>query len=520
MPAVVAASSLFSSCDAPKSAKPNLLVIQTDEQSFRTLSCYRELMNESEANIWGVGSNVETPNLDRLAREGALCNNYYAASPVSTPSRASFQTGLYPIATGAPINGMTMDPTLPTFAEMLRREGYQTDMVGKWHLAGTAHTDKLFVNPGEACGYMDRSYLFETNHAKWYKIVGEPIDVVASNKTPEVVDPSMYSTDFLVDRCLEMLDRDKDKPFCMMLSIPDPHSPNIGREPYKSMFKNMRIEKPATHAEELVAARPAWAVGGKNEAQNFNPNQVREYFAMVKCIDDNIGRVLNYLDHNNLSDNTIVVFTSDHGEMMYEHNKMDKGVAYQGAIKIPFLIRYPSKIKAGKIIEKSYTTCDFASTILGLMGCAQIDGEQHGINDAEILLNDEDVVKSDRIVYITDSPFNTWTAAVDGRYKLVLSCRDTPCLFDLERDPAEITNFYSDPAYAKVVERMQPELLRQMELYKEPAIDLGFKYLLSSDDTVEYVSPYQGLTLKEIVKLEPEVLGAAIKAIEQRCYNR
>ncbi len=518
MPAVAAAGSFLGSCAAPAEQRPNLLIIQTDEQSFRTLSCYRELLDSEQAHIWGKEAKVETPHIDRLASEGALCNNYYASSPVSTPSRASFQTGLYPIATGAPINGMTMTEGLVSFAEVLQNDGYQTDYVGKWHLAGVPHTDLLFVNPGASFGYMDRSYIFETDHRKWYKIVGGPMDVTASNKTPEEVDPAMYSTDFLTDRCIEMLERDmhQEKPFCMMLSIPDPHSPNIGREPYTSMFKDMKIEKPQTMAEELVAARPAWAVGGKNEAQNFNPKQVREYFAMVKCIDDNVGKILEFLDENNLTENTIVVFTSDHGDMMYEHHKMDKGNPYQAAVKIPFLIRYPKGIKAGKIIETSYTTCDFGPTILGIMNSGEIEGA-HGINDAEAFLNDNELVESDRIVYITDSPFNTWTAAIDGRHKLVLSCRDTPYLFDLERDPSENINFYSDPEYKEVVARLQPELLRQMEQYGEPALALGFKYLLSEDDTVEYVSPYQGLNLKEIIAIESEVLGAAIEQIQDKC---
>ncbi|MFI3322815.1 MAG: sulfatase-like hydrolase/transferase [Rikenellaceae bacterium] len=522
-PTLAVASSFLGSCSSVGGQKsdnrPNLLIIQTDEQSFKTLGCYRELVDSSQAYAWGMDAKVETPNIDRLAREGVLCNNFYAASPVSTPSRASFQTGLYPVATKAPINGMAMDANLPTFAEMLRRDGYQTDYVGKWHLAGTPHFDKLYMNPGYAFGYMDRSFVFETNHSKWYEIVGEINDIVPSNKTPKVVDPAMYSTDFLTDRCIEMLERDKDKPFCMMLSIPDPHSPNISREPYKTMFGNMKIDPPTTMDSELVAERPKWAVGGKNESKAFDAKQVREYFAMVKCIDDNVGKILDYLDENNLTDNTIVVFTSDHGDNMYEHHKMNKGNPYQSAAKIPFIVRYPNKIDAGKVIEKSYTTNDFAPTILGLMGASQIENV-HGINDAQTFLNSEKVVDSDRIVYLTDSPFNVWTAAIDGRHKLVLSCRDTPYLFDLEKDPLENINFYSDPAYKEVVERLQPELLRQMKQYGEPALDLGFKYLLSEDDTVEYVSPYEGMSLEQINKAESKVLSDAIYQIYDKCYNK
>ena len=115
--------------------KPNLVIIHTDEHSFRTLSCYQNLMPEQEAFVWGKGCNSTTPNIDRIANEGAICMKYYCSSPVSTPSRASMITGLYPQATGAPKNGMFLSDKIPTFASILSEKGYVTSYVGKWHLA-------------------------------------------------------------------------------------------------------------------------------------------------------------------------------------------------------------------------------------------------------------------------------------------------------------------------------------------------------------------------------------------------
>lgn len=526
VPHILAATALVSCVGANGNKsktgdRPNVLVIQTDEQSFRTMSCYRELMCSEYANIWGSEAKVETPHLDRLAREGAIYTNYYATSPVSTPSRASIQTGLYPIAAKAPINDMPMDTNIETFADVLRDEGYQTTFVGKWHLGGTPAIGSLYLQPGHNAGWSDREYMFETEHNKWYVENEFPLRLKAVNKAPKENQESMYSTDYLTNRCIEKLERDSKggKPFCMFLSIPDPHSPDIAREPYKSMYSEMKVEMPVTMSEEMTAKRPKWAVGGKNESQAFNANSVREYFGMVKCIDDNVGRILDYLDENNLAENTIVVFTTDHGEMMFEHHKKDKGVPYESAARIPYLIRYPAKIKAGKVINKTQTNADFAPTILALTGSRQINGLQHGIDDSKILLSDEMEVNSDRIIYITDSPFNVWTAATDGDYKLVLSCRDTPWLFDLEKNPQETINYYSDPAYKEIAEKLQKELLSQMELYKDPSIGLGLKYLLSEDDKVEYVSPYEGKTLKEINQLESQVLGKAILDIHKKCFN-
>ncbi len=499
--------------------RPNVLIIQTDEHNFRTLGCYRQLMAEAQAYPWGKGIEVSTPNIDRLANEGAICTNYYASSPVSTPSRASFQTGLYPVVAGAPINGMAMDPSCRTFAQVLQEEGYQTNFIGKWHLAGVPFLGSLYMAPGYDFGYADRTYQFEGGHSKWYTELHDPYGIKASYKTPEVQDPNMYSTDYLTNRCLELLERDKDKPFCMVLSIPDPHSPDISREPYTTMYSDLEAQAPATMSTYGSAERAGWAIGGKNEAGEFSQKSVREYFGMVKCIDDNVGRILDFLDENGLAENTIVVFTSDHGDMLFEHHRINKDLPLESSAKIPFLIRYPSKIMAGKVVESAYTNVDFVPTILGLLEAPQIEGV-HGINDAQALTSDEAKVSSDRIVYMTDSPFSEWTAATDGRYKLVLSCRDTPWLIDRQVDPDELHNFYSDPAYSQIAEKLQQELVRQMELYKEPALALKRPFLYSADQEVTFKNVYEGLTDQEIKACEEDILNNAIKAIHQDCYNR
>lgn len=498
--------------------KPNLLIIQTDEHTFKTLGCYRNLMDKEQAFVWGEGIEVTTPNIDRIANEGAIFTSYYASSPVCTPSRASFQTGLYPIAAGAPINGMPMDPNLTSFAEILRSEGYQTNYVGKWHLAGTPNLGYPYMEPGYAFGYMDRTYMFEGTHNKWVETINQPNVINVSNKTPKEGEKIEYTTDYLTNRTLELLERDKNKPFCLMVSIPDPHGPDIAREPYKSMFKDLAVKEPKTMDPSLVGNRPKWAVGGKNESEEFDIESVRAYFGMVKCIDDNVGRILKFLDDNKLTENTIVVFTSDHGDLLFEHKRINKDLPYESSARIPFLVRYPKKIMAGKIVRKAYTTIDFAPTILGIMNAQSIEGV-HGINDADIFLNSEKEVVSDRIIYMTDSPFNEWTAATDGRYKLVLSCKESPWLFDMKTDPSELVNLYSSPAYTEIAQKFQKELLRQMYLYKEPALDLGFHYLLSANDKVTYVSPYEGKSVKEIPKMEKEVLNQLILNIHAKCYR-
>ncbi len=522
-------SAITPSC-SPESARkaqsadrPNLLFIMTDEQTTRSIGCYREYMDARQAYSWGPEAVVETPHLDKLASEGAMCLNFHSSSPVSTPSRASFQTGLYPVTAMSPINGMAMDPSRKTFATILNEEGYQTILVGKWHLAGTPSLGrKLYMAPGFDFGWKERTYAFETKHQKWYEIVGEPNKILVNNRRDNT-DPDMYSTDFLTNRAIEAIDRakQKDNPFCLFLSIPDPHSPEISREPYTSMYKNMKVEAPVTCTEEAIANRPIWATQGKGEARTkFNPRNVREYFGMVKCVDDNIGKIVSYLKENNLYDNTIIVFTSDHGEMMYHHNRMDKGLPYDDSARVPFLISYPGKIEAGKKIYSSYTCCDFAPTILSILGAeGKLEGID-GIDDSKNFLSKQMEVRSDRIVYITDSPFNDWVAATDGRYKLVISTRDTPWLYDREIDPLETVNEYDNPKYKDIAQKLQTSLIAQMKQYNEPGLGLERPFLYSSDATNNYEYIYEGQTFRQIVDSEKEVLPAAIFNLHDKVYRK
>ena len=504
--------SLVVSC-AYASEKPNLIVIQTDEHTINTLGCYRRLVGDINDSPWGKNV-VQTPNIDRLAKEGAICTRYYASSPVSTPSRASFQTGLYPVSTGCPINDMPMNPNLITYAEMLKRDGYQTSYVGKWHLGGVPNIGRPYFEPGYNFGYMDRTYMFNDGHWKYFESVKQP-NKIRSYWSGPVKPGFIHVTEYLTDRCLELLERDKNKPFYMMLSIPDPHSPDIASEEYLQKYINLDYEAPETMVTNDTDQRPRWVRGGQYNVNKdkFDKKALANYFAMVECVDDNVGRILDFLDKNNLTDNTIVVFTADHGDMLYEHSRVNKGLPYESSARIPFVIRYPEKIIPGKIVNTVYTCVDFAPTILGLMGVKQIPGLQEGINDAQAFTNKEKNVKQDRIVYTTASPFNDWTMATDGRYKLVLSCRETPWLFDLEVDPDEMKNFYNNPKYKEIADRMQKELIRQMKLYKEPALSIGLPYLYKSTDKVNY-NP-----AKYKSKVQPNALLPMIHTIEKVCMR-
>lgn len=468
----MATAAACSKAMAGKSTRPNLLIIHTDEHNFRTLGCHRKLMADKQAHMWGKGNVVETPNIDRIANEGAICANYYSTSPVCSPSRASFMSGLYPMATDVWKNSIPMNNRVVTFAEVLRRQGYATSYLGKWHLDGKGHPQ---FAPDRQFGWADNRFMWNGGH--WKKMgfddQGNPMVAAKNYKTGKPTmrvdgaDDKSFTTDWLTDRALEILERDYKKPFCMMVSIPDPHTPNTVRKPYDTMFADMPFEAPHTKITMPKGTLPGWRSSeGKNGGKAFNREELIGYFGMVKCIDDNVGRLLKFLDDKGLTEDTIVVFTSDHGDMLFEHDKLNKGQPLEGSAHIPFVIRYPRKINAGKIINKAYSTADFAPTVLGLMGAPKLTGI-HGIDDSAVLLNSSPEITDERISYMAEAN-GSWVATMTHRHKLVYSSKGEPWLFDLQKDPDELINFYSDPVYRSVLERLHAELVRRMDLIKGP----------------------------------------------------
>ena len=457
-------------------SKPNLLIIHTDEHNFRTLGCYRDLMTEDQAFVWGSGVKVDTPHIDSLARDGAICDSYYSSSPVCSPSRASFVSGLYPIATDVYKNDIPLKEGLITFAEVLKNQGYATSYLGKWHLGGEA---KPGFAPEHKFGFEDNRYMWNRGH--WKKLGlredGAPYIAARNNKggpasRVDGADEKSFTTDWLTTRTLEIIERDQNQPFCIMVSIPDPHGPNTVRAPYDTMYKDMVFQNPRT-MDFPVEKMPKWhRVGDRNTARELNQRQMQRYFGMVKCIDDNVGRMLADLEAGGLDQNTIVIFTADHGDLMGEHRRHNKGMPYEGSAKIPFVIRWPEKIAPGKVVNTAYTTVDFGPTILGIMGIEEEIPNAHGLNDAAAFLGDEKVVDDDRIVYMTTSASQT-IMAVNRRYKLVLSQADDPWLYDLHKDPDELVNVYADPEYKEIAESFKAELIAQMARYNEPALRKG-----------------------------------------------
>lgn len=450
--------------------QPNLLVIMTDEHNFRTLGCYRALLPEAQAFVWGPGVKVETPHIDWLARHGAIADRYYATSPVCTPSRAAFVSGLYPQNTGAPRNNLPMNDSVVTFAEVLRRRGYATGYAGKWHLDNDARPG---WTPPRKFGFEDNRYMFNRGHWKNLQLTpdGARIGAVDGRGEPSYAlagaDAKSFTTDFLADRAVEFIRAHRDRPFCYMLSIPDPHGPNTVRAPYDTMFDRAQFRQPHT-ATQTGKKLPGYAA---TILEQFNQEQMALYFGMVKCIDDNVGKVLDALRAAGVLERTFIVFTSDHGDMCGEHGRHNKGIPLEASARVPFLLYAPGVVKPGAHVKAALANVSFKPTILALMGVPS-GGDNEG-PDASALFRGAaggtDAPAFLRIGSGEEGGGRGWLGAFTRRHKLVVGGGDgEPALFDLEADPDELNNVFTSPAHREVVRTLGRALAEYVRSRRDP----------------------------------------------------
>lgn len=452
--------------------RTNVLIIMTDEHNLRTLGCYRQLMSADQAQVWGEGVIVETPHLDYLAANGILSLSSYAACPISGPTRSCFQTGLYAHQTGVPTNDLAMKKEVETFAEVLANNGYSTGYMGKWHLSGEGRPQWA---PEEKFGWQDNRYMFNRGH--WKKLSstanGAQVGALTAKGNPSYevdnADEKSFTTDFLCDRAIEFMEANKQNPFCCMISIPDPHGPNTVRKPYDTMFSHLTFKTPYTYTERGDHADASW----EKPEGGFSSKEMQLYFGMVKCIDDNIGKLIEYLKTNGLFDNTLIVFTSDHGDLCGEHHRHNKSVPYEMSAKVPFIMHHPILIPQSRVDKTTFSSVDFKPTLLGLL---DIKAKKASAGqDVSPYLLGKNRKKSEEITFIrsgtTLNAFTEqaetvkrtyWVAAVTPRYKLICTTGDTEAtwLIDLEKDPNELKNLYNDAAHSKMVKQLAKALLK------------------------------------------------------------
>ena len=435
-------------------SRTTVLVIQTDEHHFKTLGCYG-------------GRIVETPNIDWIAKHGAIATSFYATTPVCSPSRGALISGRYPQNTPVTNNNILLGDHVVTFAEVLRRKGYKTGYAGKWHLDGLG---KPQWAPIRKFGFDDNRYMFNRGHWKKFEITNDGPRVAAIKRGKpfygvENADKESFSTDWLANRTIDFINTNKAKPFCYMVSFPDPHGPNTVRKPYDTMYKDVNVPIPVS-VNKPRSQTPRWAAGDPKITADTVRLLMPKYYGMIKCLDDNIGRILDALRKNGQIDNTIIVFTSDHGDLCGEHGRLNKGVPYEGSARIPFLFYCPGKIPAGTIVNQALSCVDFVPTLFALTG----DKLPKGVDgrDASALFRGSKNQWEDIAFIRSTSTGKPWLAAITDRYKIIYSALDDPWLFDLKTDPDELHNAFTKPNAQRIVKRLTAKLAAYTKHHNDP----------------------------------------------------
>ena len=374
--------------------RPNLVYIFPDQYRLNALSIWNDVAYRNVLNT--VGDPVHTPNLDRLAKQSVIFNRACSTCPLSSPHRAMLMTGAFPEKNGVPgnchVNNQNGIPdSLVCFTDVLAGAGYETAYVGKthWH-----RTEALFDKennyvgtteaPGGHCVYPYDTYIPEGRGRKsnkyWFQqLKDNHFNATAYSNRPELVggkkdgEPFRYrrlTLEVEADVVIGYLrnkqgQRDASKPFSLFWSLNPPHTPyhrltDCKEEVFNQYYKDLKPEE--------VLLRPNVKFGEGTQVKNLEQLtlQAKIYFSLVKSVDDEIGRVLKVLDEEGLTDNTILIFTADHGEMMGSHGRMAKSGIYDESFSIPFFIRYPGQLKPG-VNDLMLGATDIMPTLLGMM---------------------------------------------------------------------------------------------------------------------------------------------------------
>ncbi|UCH62060.1 MAG: sulfatase [Fidelibacterota bacterium] len=308
--------------------QPNLLFVFADQMRGQAMGCA------------GNGQ-VITPNLDRLASEGLRFTNAISTYPVCCPTRASLMTGKYPLSHGIITNGPPLPDTELCIGDMLKSAGYQTGYIGKWHLNGHLSGESQFVPPGPKRHGFD--YWAAVNMSHDY------FNSFYYTDTDKRIPIKGWEPDTQTDLAIRYLEEHREgSPFCLFLSWGPPHDPYIAPEKYLKLYPPEKIE---LRENVFLADRSIIAT----------------YYAAVTSLDWNMGRLLEALDRLGLAENTVVVFTSDHGEQLFSLYLFHKQWPYEETIQVPFILRYPGKVAADEVTDLLMGTPDILPTMLGLM---------------------------------------------------------------------------------------------------------------------------------------------------------
>ncbi len=448
-----------SSAVAAEQPRPNILFIMADDHAAHAISAYGSRVNK-------------TPHIDRLATEGMRFDRCFVTNSICTPSRAVIMTGKYSHINGVPVFNR-FDGSQPHLVKYLQAAGYYTAIVGKWHL-GSDPTgfDYWNILPGQGL-YYDPVF----------------IEMGVRKKHPG------YCTDLIIDFTLKVLEqRPKDKPFFLMCHHKAPHRPWDPAERHAKKWAGVEVPEPPTFHDDYATRSDAAREATMRIDRDLTPRDVKQkppeglspealkkwkyqrymqdYLACIDAVDEGVGRLLEWLDRNGLSENTIVIYTSDQGFFLGDHNWYDKRFIYTESLRMPFLVRWPAVVKPGTVNGDIIINADFAPTLLEAAGL-NVPGDMQGRSFMPLLRGQRPPDWRTAMYYrYYHYPAHHRVQPHYGlrslRYTLVYFDKlDQWELFDLEKDPHETKNVYDDPEYADTVKQLKQQLYQLKKELKD-----------------------------------------------------
>ena len=482
------------SSDLISSSRPNIVFIMSDDHAVSAISAYNDWLSEL----------APTPNLDRIAENGMLMTRTFNTNSICGPSRASILTGKYSHVNGFFKNekGGDFDGSQMTFPKLFQQAGYQTAVIGKWHL-GTNPTgfdySKVMINWGGQGTYFNPVFL--------------------ENGKDTIVERKRHSTAQVAHDALKWLDkeRDKEKPFMLMYQFKAPHRPWEPAKEFQTLFTDEDFPHPSNFNDNYqgrIAAQQQWMeienhmnrrdlkipppaglnkrelndyFSYGNQGQFWTPSDtlegaalknwkyqtyIKDYLRCVAGVDKAVGQMLDYLKDSGLAENTIVIYTSDQGFYLGEHGWFDKRWMYEESFRMPFMISYPKRIESGTVNSNLLLNIDFAPTLLELAGISVPDDMQGTSFVSQLDMDPNDVRDA---VYYHYYEYPKWHKVQPhygirtNRFKLIhfYYSMDEWELYDLDKDPNEMNNLYANPKYKKLIKQLKKKLKALQVEYKD-----------------------------------------------------
>lgn len=421
-----AALSFFSGIVHAEGRKPNIVFILSDDHRWNHMG----FMDHP----W-----IQTPNLDRMAKEGVVFNNAFCTTSLCSPSRASFVTGQYAHKHGVINNLIPWDNKNVTVLELMKKRGYKTAFIGKWHMPG----------PLPKLRGVDRYISFNVKTGQ-----GQYFDCPLIIDGVETQRKAKYLNEDLTDFAIEFINKEKDNPFCLYLAHKAPHGPFKPPPELKELYKDKNIDHLPKWAHRYAGMCDGEIYGGvlwNVEAQ------YKKYCSLITSLDQQVGRVIDELERLGIADNTIVIYSTDNGYFFGDKGHFDKRWAYEPSLRIPFIVKYPEGIKdPGKRSDKMILNVDLAPTLLDLAGIsapANMDGKS-----ILPIIEGQSIALRDAFHYEFFKDFPPYTVpgidAVRTNEFLYIEYNESrikPELYNIIKDPENINNLMETPEGAKVL---------------------------------------------------------------------